>query len=98
MCSSFNQFVLSPLMFIRLFPTWSGYTFGAAFAFMRLRYSDRPAPRKTTGMPSARVRPTWDVARIECAEVPLGQHRAPVLRRLEIEIDKFVHGAAVQKA
>jgi len=38
-----------------------------------------------------------NIARIERAEVLLRQHRASVFRRLEIEVDEFVHGAAVQE-
>jgi hypothetical protein len=39
-----------------------------------------------------------NIARIERAEVLLRQYRASVFRRLEIEVDEFVHGAAVQEA
>jgi len=39
-----------------------------------------------------------NIARIERAEVLLRQYRASVFRRLEIEVDEFVHGATVQEA
>jgi hypothetical protein len=39
-----------------------------------------------------------NIAGIERAEVVQRQHRASVFRRLEIEIDEFVDGAALQKA
>lgn len=38
-----------------------------------------------------------NITGIEGAEVPRSRHRAAVFRRLEIEVDEFVHGAAMQE-
>ena len=42
-------------------------------------------------------RPRNNIARIERAEVVFRQHHAPVFRKLEIKIDKPVHGTTLQK-
>jgi hypothetical protein len=38
-----------------------------------------------------------NIARIERAEVLLSQDRAAVFRRLEVEVDEFMHGATMQE-
>ena len=48
-------------------------------------------------LPLRSRRRSFDIARIDRAEVLLPDNGPAVFRRLEIEVDKFMHGAAMQE-
>ena len=51
-----------------------------------------------SGTAPGRLSACEDIARIERTEILVGQHCAPVFRRLQVQIDQLVDGTAVQEA